>query len=268
MNNYKLRLGSYSEVSYFATGHLHDHYEIYVLFEGERIFFIDDKTYQLSAGDILLIKKNSLHFSAEKNDSDAIRGSIEFSDKMIQFFNHNHKINLLDCFYKDTPSFKLTSTQFEKFKHLFAVLKEEDNLDQVGRDTYIASILVQMLLLASRYQINSIQNKEINTSQRSFRVVNYINKNFEQDITLDQLAKMLHISSNHLCKVFKADTGYSVFQYLNIVRVKNAALILSTTNKKVTEVAFDCGFKNINHFTYIFKKQLGLTPSKYKKMNQ
>jgi AraC-like DNA-binding protein len=151
---------------------------------------------------------------------------------------------------------------------MFKVLETEDDQHRIGNELYITTVLVQMLLLISRFQETAELNHETKVSQRSFQIVNHINKNYVEDIKLDQLADMLHISSNHLCKIFKADTGYTVFQYLNIVRIKNAALMLSTSNKKITEVAFDCGFKNINHFTHIFKKQLGITPSKYKKMNQ
>lgn len=99
----------------------------------------------------------------------------------------------------------------------------------------------------------------------SHLVVQYIDQHYGEDITLAQLAECHHISAYHLSHVFKRDMEVSPIQYLNKVRMEHARMLLHSTNILITDVARQVGFENTPNFNQMFKKNVGLSPTQYRK---
>ena len=93
----------------------------------------------------------------------------------------------------------------------------------------------------------------------------YIEKNYRLDITAESLGNMLYISSSHMRSIFKSETGYTVQQYTEKVRMKNAVLLLTNTNQPVQNIAEEVGYRSIQTFFRVFKKIYGVTPGEYRK---
>lgn len=91
----------------------------------------------------------------------------------------------------------------------------------------------------------------------------YILENFTQNISLIELANHCKVSPFHFSRIFKSFTNYSPYQYLQLIRLKQAALLLQT-NLPIADVAFLSGFNSIDYFSSAFKKQYKLAPSLYK----
>ena len=75
---------------------------------------------------------------------------------------------------------------------------------------------------------------------------------------------MAHMSVSYFCKYFKKFTGNSPMDYLNLVRVENAARLLRMTDKKILDIAFEVGFQNFSYFSKVFKRYKNLSPSVYR----
>lgn len=88
----------------------------------------------------------------------------------------------------------------------------------------------------------------------------YIGSHYTEEITLQQLSDVAHFSTGHLSRMFNQKFGVSIREYINRIRVEEALRKLSVGQKNITEIALDCGFKNISHFYRIFKKHTGTTP--------
>ena len=91
-----------------------------------------------------------------------------------------------------------------------------------------------------------------------------MNENFEQDIKLDELATMIHVTPQYFSTFFKKATGVNCIDYLNKMRINHVITLLKTTENKITHIATECGFNNTNSFNYTFKKFTGKTPSEFK----
>ena len=92
----------------------------------------------------------------------------------------------------------------------------------------------------------------------------YISRHFSEDISLAVIADELHVNTSYLSTLFRQVTGITFKEYLNRVRVEEAARLLSNTDYSVMEIAVACGYRDQSYFTKVFKKLTGLTPKQYR----
>lgn len=97
------------------------------------------------------------------------------------------------------------------------------------------------------------------------KVMNYVNLNVAEPLTLNSLAAMCFISPSYLSALFKQETGSTLIDYINTQRVNRAAQLLVQNNHTIAAVAEEVGILDVNYFTKIFKKTLGVTPTRYRR---
>ena len=97
-------------------------------------------------------------------------------------------------------------------------------------------------------------------------VVNYINDKPFQNISLDLLSQEFNLHPNYIIRKFKEITGYKLSEYLSKIRIECSIQSLMRTKNKLGDIALDNGFYDQSHFIRSFKKQIGITPSKFNKM--
>lgn len=96
----------------------------------------------------------------------------------------------------------------------------------------------------------------------------YMKAHFEQPISLAQVAQATHVSSAHLSRLFRYETGHTIVEHLHRLRIHHAQELLVTTSQFLVEIALDCGFESIEHFYRIFRRYTGTTPRIYRKQSQ
>jgi two-component system, response regulator YesN len=99
-------------------------------------------------------------------------------------------------------------------------------------------------------------------------VVKFIDDNYMNKITLDDVSNHVFLNSSYLSQLFKKEMSITFSDYLEDVRIKNAKFLLKEPNKAIIEIAEEVGFSSQNYFTKIFKKITGLTPAKYKNIHK
>ena len=111
-----------------------------------------------------------------------------------------------------------------------------------------------------------IQHKRAD-SARSFaaRAIDHVNEHYaDGDLTVDAMCSYLNVSAAYFSTVFKRETGKTFVQYLTDLRMEKAVKLLLSTNEKTYMIARKVGYADPNYFSYVFKKQFGMSPSKYK----
>ena len=88
----------------------------------------------------------------------------------------------------------------------------------------------------------------------------------QQGISLHSVAKVVNISPNHFCTVFSQETGETFINHLTRVRLERAKTLLETTKMRTSDIAYDVGYNDTHYFSYVFKKNLGLTPKEYRQL--
>lgn len=94
---------------------------------------------------------------------------------------------------------------------------------------------------------------------------NYINCNYSQNLSLQNVSKLYFINDKYMGRLFKKQIGCTFHEYLNKVRLDHAVSLLIHTQKSVIMIAMDCGFQNVTYFNRIFLKEHGMSPVKYRR---
>lgn len=95
------------------------------------------------------------------------------------------------------------------------------------------------------------------------KVTNYIQENYMQKISLENVAEQVHFTPQYLSKIFKEETGGTFKQYLSMMRIEKSKRLLKDSENSLSEVAYLTGFSDQSHFSKTFKKQVGISPSTY-----
>ena len=97
-------------------------------------------------------------------------------------------------------------------------------------------------------------------------VIDHFLENYHQEYSVEDAAKVANLSPYHFIRVFKAETGKTPYEYFMDIKIKNVKEMFESQENNVTEVCFLCGFSNVSHFSTVFKKKVGTSPMKYRKL--
>lgn len=173
---------------------------------------------------------------------------------------------------------------------LTAKNRDEDRLEglETGADAYIVkpfnmdilrrvifNLLSQRKTLRIKYNGNETQEDKIDEvridspdERLMERIMTVINKNLSNsDLSVDMIAQEVGISRVHLFRKMKELTNQAPHAFIRNTRLKQAAKLLATSNRNITEVMYACGFQNATSFSTIFKKFYGVSPREYMKQN-
>lgn len=134
-------------------------------------------------------------------------------------------------------------------------------------ETYVRGYLNLFSACLNRNEILTLNHDFINskTLTKIFPIIDYIDKNYSSAISLNNISAATHLNEYYLCRLFKAATGQTVFNYLNHIRICEAQNLLTKTSLSITDIALSVGFSNTARFDESFKKITGLTPLKYRR---
>lgn len=236
--------------------HYHSGYEIYYLLGGGTEYFIENKIISVSPGDTVLIPPNVIHrtAAAEKGNE---RLLLSFHES---FLNLPSSDPVYNCF-------GASIIRCDDICRVFLNMEEEYKRGIAASERYLRAALEYAL-----FRLGSERSAEENSphggkNEEFLAVVDYINKNYGENLTLSSLAKTFAVSESHFSRTFKKSTGFGVCEYITTVRIRNAQKMLAETDFSVTEIANRCGFNDSSYFTSVFKRIRGISPLKYRKIS-
>lgn len=103
-----------------------------------------------------------------------------------------------------------------------------------------------------------------NSNRMIKEAAEYISKHFSENISLADVADVIHLNPSYFSSLFKQVTGESFKEYLNKVRIEEAKSLLEHTDYSIIEIAVACGYSDQSYFTKVFKKTTGITPKQYR----
>lgn len=131
-----------------------------------------------------------------------------------------------------------------------------------NRDEYFLSGLIHALLCT----LSHVPAPTKNTSSSIKKAIAYMEENLEQDLTVAQIASLVHFSAPYFSKVFKGVTGSSPYSYLIDIRIKKAKKLLIQSTLPISVIASETGFQSTENFIYCFKQRNGISPLKFRSL--
>ena len=248
--------------------HHHDFSKIVILIDGDLTYYIEGKAYILKPWDILFVNKNEIHKPVVNPNKYYERIVIWLNpDFMAKYAQGNN--NLLKCFEVAIKNnynlLRLNMKSIDIIKNLIQDIQNCNNSDEFGSEILKESLFVQLMVLMNRLFLNSDKNRDIEDIQYDKTiegVLNYINSNLENDLSIDTIASEFFISKYYLMRKFKNQIGSSIHNYVVQKRLILARSLISD-GLSMSSVCSRCGFNDYSSFVRAFKKVYGVSPSNY-----
>lgn len=237
----------------------HDYYELYFLLKGTRRFFVNDKIFHITAPVACIIPPFYMH----KTEGDAYsRININVSPKAL---SQNERA-FLDKLGEEAV-FTLDPQKSDLFTRLLesAISARSDTPSNELTDSF----LHVLLYLLKQDCLQPLESQEVTDavvdSSLAMRVVAFVHDHYKEDFSIQDICQTFFISKNILCSEFKKLMNCSVMKYRQFIRISKAKELLAFTKKGMKEIAEECGFSSENYFSLIFKHEVGLSPTNYRK---
>lgn len=235
--------------------HYHDCFEIYYLTSGSCNYFIDDKSYKLQPGDIVFIPQGVIH-KTNYISSIHSRMLINCSHELIPSCVYDY-VTVQTNIFRSPIMRKEVDVIFRKIRQEYIM---EDDFSDEALKACLSYLFVTVVRLAEKCTNIGV---EATCAQRA---IEYIQSNYANKILLSDVAKYCSVSSEHLSRTFKKQTGIGFNEYLSLFRLNKAeTLLVNQPGVTVADIAYRCGFNDSNYFSNIFRKQYGMSPSQKKK---
>ncbi len=247
--------------------HWHTEFEIINIIFGKCEIIYGSEILIAKSGDILIIPPNTLHGILPYNNFKMKFSSIVFSDSIfgntVLERSYIHYIHPLVSGSLSIPAVitKKISEYGKLFETITLVFSHAKNNSEID-DLFVKSYILLFFGILFKEQID--YHKEAINSDFLLPTIDYISKNYKEDLKVQHLAENAKYSYSYFMKLFKYYTGLSVVDYINKFRIEQACMLILSTNLSISAIAYEVGFKNISNFNRFFKKITHLTPLKYR----
>ena len=136
---------------------------------------------------------------------------------------------------------------------------------EVSYELRVRARLLEIFASLAETGKNRVEEAEKASSKAVKAAIDYIRENYKKQISIEELAKLCHMSDGHFCRMFKKYTFKTPVQYMNSVRLSAAMDLLTRTDRKVLDIALDTGFNSLSYFIGVFKQGLGCTPTQFRR---
>ncbi len=164
----------------------------------------------------------------------------------------------------ENESLILANVSSESMMATISQIHRELEDKQVGYEISSAKLTEYLFILIQRYCSN-VTGEEVAATSSLDDIKEYIEQNYEKNITLNSLSEVFFVSPFHISHLFKEKYCISPIQYLIKIRMKVAAELLTRTAHTILEVSCMVGYPNANYFHLLFKRFTGMSPGKYRK---
>ncbi len=247
----------------------HDFLEIAYVLSGEGKYRIDDRIYDVREGDLVIINSGVMHQALF-----CPQVEVPTTEFFVGF--SNIRISGCPANYMPLPNgecvLHTTGELSQRLFRLCSSMEAENAVRRQGRYFMLKSYLIQMLLLVIREQCEPMERPrgcDFETANRKYvvdKIVEYIEDHYNEKISLDQIAENMYLSPFYISRIFKSETGSAPIRRLINIRLEKAKELLEGGYQgSIQEVAAMGGYDDAYHFSKLFKKRYGVSPSQVRR---
>lgn len=247
----------------------HDFLEMAYVLSGEGRYRIDDRIYPVKEGDLVMLNPGVKHQAilCPEAEVPATEFFVGFTNIRIAGCQENHMpLPEGKCIYHTSGDLS------QRLFRLCASMEAENAVRRQGRYFMLKSYLIQMLLLVIREQCEPMERPQGHAFESAGKkyvaeqVISYIEDHYSEKISLDQIAENMYLSPFYISRIFKGETGSTPIRHLINLRLEKAKELLEEGYQgSIQEVAALVGYDDAYHFSKLFKKRYGISPSQVRK---
>jgi AraC-like DNA-binding protein len=251
--------------------HYHPEFEIIYFKEAKGTRFIGDNIESVTEGEILLLGQNLPHTIQrekqfyEKNKTLVPQILIVQFDKNFlgnEIWNKTEFLSIAELLNKAARGLRFIGPMAEKTAGLLLRMAEQKG---VKRITQLLCVLEEMAFSQELNYLSSpgfVQHCD-ETGDKINKVYEFTINNFREDISLEKIAAHVYLSQSAFCRYFKNKTRKTYSRFLAEVRIGYACKLLLQEKLNISEICYECGYKNLSNFNRHFKAIMRVTPSEY-----
>lgn len=272
-------LVSYEKLSGYEAGsffwHWHPEVELTLVESGQMLYKLDQYSFHLKEGDVLFGNANALHagFMYEKRDCEYV--SVTFDTKLVFGFRQSRVYRkYVEPIVRD---FSMAGIRFAaqtgEGQRAGKIVRELIRLEKEKPETYELAIIRELqsfweLLLPYHCPGNESKLHDRTEYERIREIMNYIEKNYQNKITLSDISKHIHLCESECSRLFKRYMNLSLFGFLQEYRIERSLEALANPGYSITEAAALSGFSDPNYYSKVFARCKGVSPRHYRKEMQ
>ncbi|AZS13314.1 GH39 family glycosyl hydrolase [Paenibacillus lutimineralis] len=244
----------------YVPFHWHKEVEIIYVLQGWITIHVDQRSYELKQDDIIVVNSMSVH-QIERTNQDNVLLTLQFNPELLD----EQRVVACNSLYQTSKNQEM----YDRIRHYLAQMAWEASKKTQGSRNYSLGLLYMLAGHLMRYfSMVMTEEKQKNVKdydyQRLNRVLQFIDRNYSQKITLQSIADQEHLSLHYFSHFFSDKIGIPFQKYLTSVRLEKAVDALMNTNHSITQIALDCGFANVKLFNKYFKERYNSTPGAFR----
>ncbi|MBO2943300.1 helix-turn-helix transcriptional regulator [Paenibacillus sp. F411] len=249
--------------------HSHTKYEMFYFHEGACTYLIGDRFYALKPGDLLLMNGLTLHCPHLEQGDQYVRSIIHFEpDILDQWLSKELSSAALRPFQQlSNYRLRLAGAEREEFEVLLKEMQRLSCLEGAWAADRKGLRLAELLLFVAELCTETVveQGSHSEKERHVQHVITFVEQHYDEPLTLDEIAKAVHLSKPYLSAIFKEVTGTTVLKYVYSRRINQAKILLWLhPDMTVTEAGRAAGFNHLAHFSRMFKEMVGASPEEYR----
>lgn len=257
--------------------HQHDEYELLFVYRSYGTRYVGNSIELFKEGDLVLVGPNLPHcwqndeIFLENHPSHQAKAVIiqfgkTFLSEVFQYPEFDSINKMLSSSHRGIHFGSETVSNYsDTILHLIGLTGFE-------RLLVFLQLLQNLSLAADTRLLASNSFNKLDATKPDFHKISstlqFISDNYQRTLSLGEISQHFHMSSSAFCNYFKRKTGKTLMSYLNEYRTAKACKLMTTSDKHIAEIAFECGFNNISYFNRTFKKVIGKNPTAYRKLWQ
>lgn len=251
--------------------HWHNEFEINYIVNGAAQFRCANKNIIAHKGDIVFIVPNTIHSVYPYKDFDDTHDALVFSGEMFGLSGDDRSIAtfirpIINGTLEITPHITSDKPYYNEIKKCTESIFNCVKMNSAQYDLLLKSELLKLLWILSNNGEIIKSAFAVSTDIEGLKpAIQYITENYKEDITIDKLSELSHLSKSYFMNRFKQYFGIGAMEYIIQLRIKSACEMLQNSNKTITQISSECGFNNLSNFNRQFKKTVGCTPKEYRK---
>ena len=248
--------------------HYHLFYEMLLLLSPLCNHYVEGRRFNMKQGDIILLRPGVLHQSEYVDNGKNDRILIQFSWPGSLPFPEERK-KILSPFNAPIPVFRFEGEAMSRlYMDLNDIVLDYERFRNTNMQEFLVNArLEEFLCDLCTYSNQNVyfQSPETGVKGKIYAIVNYIHVHYNEPLSLQILADKFYINSYYLSHCFKDMIGFTVGEYIQVTRIRNAQYLLDFTGHKITEIAELSGFSSFSQFNRSFWKVNGMSPSEYRR---